>query len=51
MTKELITYLENKNYTEFEIETTALYMDMGIDLPEEVKQDIREYWRTKQWKN
>lgn len=47
MTKELITYLENKDYTEFEIETTALYMDMGLKLPEEVEQDIKDYWRTK----
>ena len=35
--------LEKKNYTEGEAEETILRYDVGLDIPEKVKQDIDDY--------
>ena len=35
--------LERKGYTEAEAEETVLRYDGGLDIPEEVKKDIKEY--------
>ncbi len=37
--------LERKGYTEAEVEETVLRCDGGFDIPEEVKKDIKEYWK------
>lgn len=36
--------LENKNYTEAEADETIIRYDVGMDIPDKVKQDIDDYW-------
>lgn len=40
----LATYLLNKGYTENEIDETLLRLDAGMDLPDVILKDVREYF-------
>jgi len=35
--------VDEKNYTEAEAEETVIRYDIGMEIPEEIRQDIHEY--------
>ena len=42
---------EEKNYTEAEAEETVLRYDAGMEIPKEIKKDIKEWSNNNEWKN
>lgn len=45
MDKSFCEFLADKGYTEAEIDETVIRLSVGMELPDEVLKDVREYNR------
>lgn len=43
----LLEYLKSKGYTDDEIVETEIRLSNNMELPEEVLNDLKEFWRSK----